>query len=346
MLLFNNLTTILRNTNEYISINCCHFLGNMSLINQINDPKFYKIGLLYSFLIGIVIGEIWMCFRKSSVSKVIIHNTNVFLIKYLGKRIITISLFWKLFIFWFVLFLIIDVYQFFNYNNLTGFDYDSVKIVFKMAEDKIKPSMDASNSVINIQNPVTNVSIPIEVAETATTALTTAAGMKAGLELAKNVPGIGAKAAVVVGTGIVAQAVNITANKIIRSITPTQTSENSNSFLPNNCFITENYYKDNEKYSEYPYNLIPDLNIYINIEIWFLIILVNVLLTSYLLDKKVDVNKFIKNDRLRKVLSYIFNRYISIWSISRNLIITWCILILFLCIFMSKLILLILLSIK
>jgi len=88
---------------------------------------------------------------------------------------------------------------------------------------------------------------------------------------------------------------------------------------------------------------------YINIEIFFLIIIINILLTAYLLEKKIDINnfKFIKNDRLKKLLNYMYNRYISVWSFSRNrnIIIIWCILMLILCIFMSKLILFIVLSV-
>jgi len=84
---------------------------------------------------------------------------------------------------------------------------------------------------------------------------------------------------------------------------------------------------------------------YINIEIWFLIILINVLLTAYLLEKNIDINKYIKNDKLRKLLNYMYNRYISVWSVSKNLIIIWCILMLLICIFMIKLILFILLSV-
>ena len=83
---------------------------------------------------------------------------------------------------------------------------------------------------------------------------------------------------------------------------------------------------------------------YINIEIWFLIILVNVLLTAYLLEKKIEINKFIKNERLRKLLNYMYNRYLSIWSVSKNLIVIWCILMLFLCILISKIILFVILS--
>jgi hypothetical protein len=48
---------------------------------------------------------------------------------------------------------------------------------------------------------------------------------------------------------------------------------------------------------------------------------------------------------LRKLLNYMYNRYISVWSVSRNLIVIWCISVLLLCIFMSKWILFILLSV-
>jgi len=106
-----------------------------------------------------------------------------------------------------------------------------------------------------------------------------------------------------------------------------------------------NNIKNNGYFSEYPYNLIPDLNMYINIEIWFLIILINVLFTSYLFEKKIDINKFIKNDRFRKLLNFMYNRYISVWSVSRNIIIVWCILMLIFCIFMSKFILFLVFSI-
>ena len=214
-----------------------------------------------------------------------------------------------------------------------------------MVENKDKSIIDASNSVVTIQNPVATVSVPVKAAQVASTAFTTAAGMKAGLELAKNTPNVGAKAALVIGSSLTAQAINITANKILQS---SSASETKNKFILDNMsqFINEivDNSKNNNKYSEYPYNLIPDLNMYINIEIWFLIILTNVLLTAYLLEKKIDINKFIKNDKLRKLLNYMYNMYISVWSVSRNFIIIWCILMLFICICMSKLILFILLS--
>jgi hypothetical protein len=212
-----------------------------------------------------------------------------------------------------------------------------------MAENNTNPVVDDIKSVINIKTPIVNVSVIILATYAASTAFSTAAGLKAGLDLAKNVSGIEAKSAMVVVTTIAAQVINITANKLLNTFS----EETKKSFILVNLyqFINLNYSKNNDKFSEYPYNLIPDLDMYINIEIWFLIILINVLLTAYLLEKKIDINKFIKNDRMSKILNYMYNRYISVWSVSRNLIIIWCILMFILCIFMSKLILYIVLSV-
>nr|YP_009710667.1 hypothetical protein [Amanita muscaria]QFZ98615.1 hypothetical protein [Amanita muscaria] len=316
-----------------------HFIENTNLINYISTPKIYKIGILNSFLIGLIIGKLGLYFYKSSIGILIFNKVNIYMHKSISRRILNISLFWKLFIFLFCVFIVIDIYY---YNNVISSNGNLLKIVLNMAENNIKPVVDASKSVVNVQTPVFNVSVPVEAAQTAATAFSTAAGLKAGLELAKSVPGIGAKTAVLVGTTIAAQAINITANKLLK----TSSEETKQSFIPVKFsqFINLNNSKNNDKFSEYPYNLIPDLDMYINIEIWFLIILINVLVTAYLLEKKIDINKFTQNDRMRKILNYMYNRYISVWSVSRNLIIIWCILMFILCIFMSKLILYVVLS--
>jgi hypothetical protein len=138
-----------------------------------------------------------------------------------------------------------------------------------MNENNTNPVVDASNSVVNVKNPIANISVPLETAQVASTAFSTAAGMRAGLELAKNIPGIGTKAAVIVGTSIAAQAVNLVANKILKSSSSLGIKKDFMPLYFNSVsqFINVNKNIDNEKYSEYPYNLIPDLDTFINIEI-------------------------------------------------------------------------------
>ena len=76
-----------------------HFIENTHIINYIPKPKIYNIGLLNSFLIGLVIGKLWLYFNKSSIAKFIINNVNIYILKYISRRILNISLFWKLFVF-------------------------------------------------------------------------------------------------------------------------------------------------------------------------------------------------------------------------------------------------------
>ena len=227
-----------------------------------------------------------MYFKNYSIGKIFIKNINIYTIKYINRRILNLSLFWKLFLFLLFLFLIIDIYQIYLYNNIINCDYNLFKIVINMAENKTKSIEDAINSLVNLQNTIANVTVSKESVQVTTTVFYTVAGMKAGLELAKNIPEIGVKSAVVLGISIAVQVINFTANKIISS----SDNDNKKSFISVNMsqFFNENLNnsKINDKFSEYPYNLIPDLNIYINIEIWFIIILINVLITAYLMEKK------------------------------------------------------------
>src|ERR1700727_414434 len=188
-----------------------NFIENTNNLTYV-PIKLYKIGLLNSFLIGLIIGKLVIYFNITvGPNKLFINYVNIYIL-YIS-RILNISLFWKLFLLLLFIYIIIDIYQIY-YNSYISFDWN---LILNMAEDNNKSIVDASNSVINVQNPVTNVSIPVEAAQVVATSFVAAAGLKAGLELAKNVPNIGAKAALVVGTSIAAQAINITTNKILKS---------------------------------------------------------------------------------------------------------------------------------
>jgi hypothetical protein len=328
-----------------------HFIENTNIIPP-HQKSLYQIGFLYTVLIGFVIGQIWLYFNNTSIGKLFSKNVNVLMFKYISIRILNISLFWKLFIFFFCLFIVIDIYEIYFYSGVTNNDGDLVNIVLNMVEDKTKSVVEASPSVVNVQapvtniNPVTNFNISIETVRASSTAAATVAGVKLGLEFSKSVPTVGGKMATVIGSFIAVQAINLSVNKAVSSSTTDTVTKNN--FIP---YDTSQIFNDllnntpvNEKFSEYPYNLIPDLNMYISLEVSFLVILVNVLLTSYLLEKKIDINKYIKNDKLKKILNFMYNRYISVWSVSRNLIVIWCIFMLFVCIFVSKIILILVLS--
>jgi len=204
----DHILEIIYNNNLQFSSNFRENTNNLTYV----PLKLYKIGLLNSFLIGLIIGKLFIFFNII-VGKFFINYVNIYILKYISRRILNISLFWKFFLLLLFIYIIIDIYQIY-YNSYISFDWN---LILNIYEDNNKSIVDASNSVINVQNPVTNVSIPVEAAQVVATSFSTAAGLKAGLELAKNVPNIGAKAALIVGTSIAAQAINITTNKILKS---------------------------------------------------------------------------------------------------------------------------------
>lgn len=99
-----------------------HYMENTNIITYISIPKIYKIGLFNSFLIGLVIGKLWLYFNKSHIGKLFINNVNIYIYKYISKRILNISLFWKLFLFLLCVFIVIDIYQFNYYNSFISFN--------------------------------------------------------------------------------------------------------------------------------------------------------------------------------------------------------------------------------
>ena len=111
-----------------------------------------------------------------------------------------------------------------------------------------------------------------------------------------------------------------------------------------NSVIDSNGLDINERYSKFPLNLIPDLNVYIDVEIIFLIILCNVLFTSYLLEKNINFDKYIKNESINKWVKLLYNRYLRIWSTSKWVLIVWSLICLIICVLISKIILITLLS--
>jgi len=198
-----------------------HFIENTNVITYISTPK--NFGLFYSFLIGLVIGKIWLYFNKSSIGKFFINKVNIYIFKYINIRILNISLFWKLFIFLFFLFIVIDIYQIYFAKAVITFDWNLVKLT--LAKDNTKAIVDSNNSITNIPTHVSYVKLPLDIVSTVTPAFSSAVGMKAGLELAKSVTG--ANVSGVIGITILSHSINYTNNKII-------ISETKNSFIPVN----------------------------------------------------------------------------------------------------------------
>jgi hypothetical protein len=115
----NPISDIISISNLQIS---SHFTENINI--YIPKPKIYKINIFYSFLIGLILGKLWLFTNKNKffIGKLFIDNVNIYILKYINIRILKISLFWKLFLFLFCIFILIDIYQIYYYNNFISFN--------------------------------------------------------------------------------------------------------------------------------------------------------------------------------------------------------------------------------
>nr|YP_004376380.1 hyp18 [Moniliophthora roreri]ADO51601.1 hyp18 [Moniliophthora roreri] len=66
------------------------------------------------------------------------------------------------------------------------------------------------------------------------------------------------------------------------------------------------------KFSEYPFNLLPELVGLNNLTLFFLIIILNISFAEYL--SKLNYEKYIPNNKLGLFLKKVLNRYLIIWS--------------------------------
>lgn len=89
-----------------------------------------------------------------------------------------------------------------------------------------------------------------------------------------------------------------------------------------------------EKYTEYPLNMLTDMNTLVNLEILVLIILFNVLLGELL--TSVEFEKYLPKNRLGKLLLLLINRYKNIWTTSKKFLLVSCLIIEIICVFSLK----------
>ena len=325
-----------------------------------------KTALIFlCYLLGIIVGV----FIKKDMWG---DKIKYFVINESCKVIYTNNVFLILFIFISFILLSIDYYNMFvsdiidNSNQLGS-------VLLNMSDNSVNnnavPVIDASGGVVNINNPSPllpllaaleiskgegSVSISESVARTIGTSIATAGGITAGVKLAQQMPSVGGKALAVAGSAVLSQVVNITANKYLDADSSSKNNNGSNlvSNLSNinvdkstiNSIIDSNGLDVNEKYSKFPLNLIPDLNVYIDVEIIFLIVLCNVLFTSYLIEKNINFDRYIKNESINKWVKLLYNRYVRIWSTSKWVLIVWSLICLIICVLISKIILITLLS--
>jgi hypothetical protein len=90
----------------------------------------------------------------------------------------------------------------------------------------------------------------------------------------------------------------------------------------------------NERFNDFPLNLLPEINQLATAELMFLFIILNIFIVKYI--TSLDYNKHIPNNNIGTMLKILMNRYIVLWSKSAKLllIVSW--IGLFICVIGSK----------
>ena len=65
----------------------------------------------------------------------------------------------------------------------------------------------------------------------------------------------------------------------------------------------------NEKYTEYPLNMLSEIYTFTNLELFFFFIILNTFLVEYIM--KIDFNKYLPKNKIGKWLLFFINRYIT-----------------------------------
>lgn len=218
------------------------------------------------------------------------------------------------------------------------FDVDLFKF---MSDSGINNNTVKADGTVNINHPNFNVSIPTSSLNNAAAGISVAAGGTIALKVALQMPGgPGVKLAAGAATGLASQALTVGTAKILNSNNSSNNNTNNTSNLTNwfdglsnnkNLNIISNL---NDRFNDFPFSLIPEINQLATAELMFLFIILNIFIVKYI--TSLDHNKYLPNNKVGNILKSFINRYIILWSKSVKvlLIVSW--IGLFICVIGSK----------
>lgn len=179
-----------------------------------------------------------------------------------------------------------------------------------------------NDGTLSINTPQIHLKIPSEGVNSMAAAASSAGGAAMGFKVAQLISGPPAmKIAAELGVLAGIQASTALMSKVLNSSNNNSNSK-YNSYI-GNLFSNSNSDLLNNKFPDFPLNLLIEVNKLIDVELLFLIIILNIHIVKYL--KQIDYNKYLPNNKFGKYLSIILNRYIYLWNISSNfiLVISW-----------------------
>lgn len=194
-----------------------------------------------------------------------------------------------------------------------------------------------SNATVNINNPNLNASVSTEGVNNIAAAISAAGGATAGIKVAQLVGGPPSmKIMAGLGTMGVVQATSGIMSKVLNSNSKKTSLIYSSSFINNYNYDLTNY----------PLNLLSDVNLLLYAGLIFLFIIINIHIINYL--SKIDYIKYIEklslNIKWTNRIKWFITRYLNIFNKNNKFILIYCYIMLFLVIILSKICLFIILN--
>ena len=235
-----------------------------------------------------------------------------------------------------IVFLILMLFNYFGFSlicfDCSSFDGDFFKFMPDSSSGTGVNNTVKADGTVNINHPNLIVSVPSSSLNNLEAAASVAGGGSLALKVAQQVAGgPGVKIAEAGATWVASQALTVGLGKILNS-NDSNNSNNTNNFINGFDGLSNNNL--NDKFNDFPLNLLPEINQLATAELMFLFIILNVFIVKYIIT--VDFKKYIPNNKAGNILEYFIDRYIKLWSKSVNflLIVSWCGL--FICVIGSK----------
>ena len=218
------------------------------------------------------------------------------------------------FIFNFYLVLIIEYLGFTFYLIDLNYDFN-LEIFNNMADKNIKlpPEItgEVKDNTININHSNFNLSLSNTGASIIAAAMSSTGGAAAAYIVATKIPGgPGINTAAVIGKMVGVQATTVIMSKVLNKTNNNNYDANKSNFIAN--FLIDEQDKLNNINSNFPFNLLPEMNILINVNLLFL----GIILNSFIVSKLTNYNysKYIPQNRFGKIINILISKYIKIWS--------------------------------
>lgn len=168
-----------------------------------------------------------------------------------------------------------------------------------------------SNMSANPTEGVNTTITPSEGINNVAAAASSAGGATVALKVAQAIPGSPAtKLAAAAGTMALVQAGTLVMSKALNNQN-SNNNDNTNQLATRLLSDSTGDSLEN-KFTDYPLNLLVEVNQLINVEILFLTVMFNIFIVHKLLS--IDYVRYIPNNKFGNILKIIISRYINIWS--------------------------------